>query len=152
MKLILKQDVANLGEAGEVVQVKPGYGRNYLIPQGLAYVASEANMKRLEEEQARAEEKARRDFLEARRRAAQVEAVSLTFEVRAGDDGKLFGSVTNADIAERANAEGGLDFELDRRAIQLEEPLKSLGVFPVEVKLHPEVLVELEVRVERESD
>ena len=70
MKLILKQDVANLGEAGEVVQVKPGYGRNYLIPQGLAYVASEANMQRLEEEQQRAEEKARRDFLEARRRAA----------------------------------------------------------------------------------
>lgn len=152
MKLILKQDVANLGEAGEVVQVKPGYGRNYLIPQGLAYVASEANMLRLEEEQQRAEEKARRDFLEARRRAAQVESLSLTFEVRAGEDGKLFGSVTSADIAERANAGDDLDFELDRRAIQLEEPLKALGVFPVDVRLHPEVHVELEVRVERESD
>jgi large subunit ribosomal protein L9 len=152
MKLILKQDVANLGEAGEVVQVKPGYGRNYLIPQGLAYAASEANMKRLEEEQARAEEKARRDFLEARRRAAQVEALSLTFQVRAGEDGKLFGSVTSADIADRANEGEELDFELDRRAIQLEEPLKTLGVFPVDVRLHSEVHVELEVRLERESD
>lgn len=151
MKLILKQDVANLGEAGAVVQVKPGYGRNYLIPQGLAYVASEANMKRLEEEQAKAEERARRDFLEARRRAAQVEGMSLTFEVKASEDGKLFGSVTPAEIAERANA-GELDFELDRRTIQLEEPLKSLGVFPVGVRLHPEVEVELEVRVEREED
>ena len=152
MKLILKQDVANLGEAGEVVQVKPGYGRNYLIPQGLAYVASEANMQRLEEEQQRAEEKARRDFLEARRRAAQIEALSLTFEVRASEDGKLFGSVTSADIADQANAGGELDFELDRRAIQLEDPLKALGVFPVDVRLHHEVHVELEVRVERESD
>lgn len=151
MKLILKQDVANLGEAGTVVQVKPGYGRNYLIPQGLAYVASEANMKRLEEEQAKAEERARRDFLEARRRASQVEGMSLTFEVKASEDGKLFGSVTSADIAERANA-GELDFELDRRTIQLEEPLKSLGVFPVGVRLHPEVEVELEIRVEREED
>ncbi len=151
MKLILKQDVANLGEAGAVVQVKPGYGRNYLIPQGLAYVASEANMKRLEEEQAKAEERARRDFLEARRRAAQVEGLSLTFEVKASEDGKLFGSVTSAEIAERANA-GELDFELDRRTIQLDEPLKSLGVFPVGVRLHPEVEVELEVRVEREED
>jgi large subunit ribosomal protein L9 len=122
-----------------------------LIPQGLAYVASEANMKRLEEEQAKAEERARRDFLEARRRAAQVEGLSLTFEVKASEDGKLFGSVTSADIAERANA-GELDFELDRRTIQLEEPLKSLGVFPVGVRLHSEVEVELEVRVEREED
>jgi large subunit ribosomal protein L9 len=151
MKLILKQDVANLGEAGQVVQVKPGYGRNYLIPQGLAYVASAANMLRLEEEQAKAAERSRRDFLEARRRASQVETLSLTFLVRAGEDGKLFGSVTSADIAEQANA-AELDFELDRRTIQLEEPLKTLGVFPVPVRLHPEVEVELEVRVEREGD
>lgn len=151
MKLILKQDVEHLGEAGQVVQVKPGYGRNYLIPQGLAYVASAANMLRLEEEQAKAQERSRRDFLEARRRASQVEILSLTFLVRAGEDGKLFGSVTTADIAEQANA-AELDFVLDRRTIQLEEPLKTLGVFPVSVRLHPEVEVELEVRVEREGD
>ena len=112
MKLILKQDVENLGEAGEVVQVKPGYGRNYLIPHGLAYVASDENMKRIEEEQAAAVERKRRDYLEARRRASQLDKLSLSFAERAGEDGKLFGSVTVADIVEKANA-GGLDFELD---------------------------------------
>jgi len=150
MKLILKQDIENLGEAGQVVQVKPGYGRNYLLPQGLAYVASEANMKRLEEEQAKAHERSRRDYLEARRRASQLEGQSLTFTVRAGEDGKLFGSVTTADIAERLNADG-LDFELDRRTIQLDEPLKLLGVFAVPVRLHAEVQAEVEVRLERED-
>lgn len=150
MKLILKQDVPNLGGAGEVVQVKDGYGRNYLLPQGLAYVASAANLRRAEEEQERNQERLRRDFLEARRRAAQIEALSLTFDVLAGEEGQLFGSVTAADIVERANA-SDLDFELERRALQLEEPIKALGVFAVGVRLHPEVEVELEVRVEREA-
>ncbi len=150
MKLILKQDVPNLGEAGDVVQVKAGFGRNYLLPQGLAYVASATNLKRAEEEQARHQERVRRDFLEARRRASQIEGLSITFDVLAGEDGKLFGSVTAAEIVDRANT-SGLDFELDRKALQLEEPLKSLGVFAVGVRLHPEVEVELEVRVEREE-
>jgi large subunit ribosomal protein L9 len=116
MKLILKQDVLNLGEAGDVVQVKPGYGRNYLLPQGLAYVASATNLKRAEEEQARHQERVRRDFLEARRRASQVEGLSITFDVLAGEDGKLFGSVTAAEIVDRANT-SGLDFELDRKTL-----------------------------------
>lgn len=149
MKLILKKAVENLGEAGDVVTVKPGYGRNYLVPQGLAYEASEANMRRLEEEHKRAEERARRDYLEARRRAAQITGMSLTFHARAGEDGKLFGSVTNADIADRANSSGQLDFELDRRIIVLEEPLKALGTYAVRVHLHAEVDVEIEVHVER---
>jgi len=150
MKLILKTAVQNLGEAGQVVQVKAGYGRNYLIPQGLAYVASDSNMRRLEEEQVKADERSRRDFLEARRRASQLEGLSLAFQVRAGEDGKLFGSVTNADIAERAN-DGELDFEFERRTVVLDEPLKQLGVFNVPVRLHSEVEVEIEVRVEREE-
>lgn len=154
MKVILKEDMANLGEAGEVVDVKPGYGRNYLLPQGLAYEASEANLRRIEEERQRAEEQAKRDYLEARRRAAQLEDRSLTFQARAaeGEDGKLFGSVTNADIADRLNGDDGLDFELDRRIIDLEDPIKALGVYTVPIKLHSEVEVEIEVRVERESD
>ena len=153
MKVILKADVANLGEAGEVVDVKPGYARNYLLPQGYAYEASPANLKRIEEEQKRAEEKARRDYLEARRRAAQLDAASLTFHARAGEgeDAKLFGSVTNADVAERLNAEAGLDFELDRRLVQLDDPIKSLGAFKVPVRLHADVTVEIDVRVEREE-
>ena len=150
MKLILKKAVENLGEAGEVVQVRAGYGRNYLIPQGIAYTASEANIRRLEEEQARTEERSRHDYLEARRRASQLEGVSLTFEERAGDDGKLFGSVTAADIVQRANR-GDLDFELDKRAVMREEPIKALGVEEVTIRLHAEVEVSIEVRVEPEE-
>lgn len=150
MKLILKKSVENLGEVGQVVQVKAGYGRNYLIPQGLAYVASAANIQRLEEEQVKAEERSRRDFLEARRRASQLEGMSLTFHERAGDDGKLFGSVTAADITEQANA-GELDFELDKKAVQLDEALKTVGVTNVTLKLHSDVELEIEVRVEREE-
>lgn len=151
MKLILKESVANLGEAGEVVTVRPGYGRNYLIPQGLAYMASPANLRRVEEERKKAEERARRDKLEAGRRAAQLTGASLAFSARAGEDGKLFGSVTNADIADRLNTEGGLDFEVDRRTIKMDEPLKALGVFEVPIRLHAEVEVVVEVRVERDE-
>jgi large subunit ribosomal protein L9 len=149
MKLILKKDVPNLGDAGEVVQVKAGYGRNYLIPQGLAYVASAANIQLLEAEQAQARELKRRDFLEARRRASQLEGLTLTFSERAGDDGKLFGSVSVADIVDRAGA--SLDFELDKKAVQLDEPLKSLGSFEVPLRLHADVTVNVTVEVEREE-
>ena len=151
MKLILKKAVENLGDAGEIVTVKAGYGRNYLIPQGIAYMASEANMRRLEEEQTKSEERSRRDYLEARRRASQLTGMSLTFHARAGEDGKLFGSVTNADVADRANSSGKLDFELDKRIVILEEPLKALGAFEVRVHLHAEVDVEIEAHVERDE-
>jgi large subunit ribosomal protein L9 len=148
--VILKKTVENLGEAGEVVQVRDGFGRNYLLPQGLAYVASEANIARLEAEQAQAQERSRRDFLEARRRATQLEGLSLVFRERAGEDGKLFGSVTKAHIAERVS-EGDLDFVLERKLIDLDEPLKALGVTNVPIRLHPDVVVEIEVHVEREE-
>ncbi len=151
MKVILKKAVANLGESGDVVQVKPGYARNYLLPQGLAYEASAANVRLLEAEQKRAGERARRDHLEAGRRAAQLGGISLTFHARAGEDGKLFGSVTAADIADRANESGKLDFELDRRSVAVEEPLKSLGIFTVPIRLHADVTADIEVRVEREE-
>ena len=150
MKLILKKAIENLGDVGEVVQVRAGYGRNYLIPQGLAFAASAANIRRLEEEQTRAEERSRRDYLEARRRASQLEGVSLTFAERAGDDGKLFGSVTAADITERTNR-GELDFELDKKTVLLDDPIKVLGVEDITIRLHAEVEVSIEVRVEREE-
>jgi large subunit ribosomal protein L9 len=108
-------------------------------------------MRRLEEEQKKAEERSRRDYLEGRRRAAQLVGLSLTFHARAGADGKLFGSVTNADIADRANASGQLDFELDKRIIVLDEPLKALGAFEVPVHLHAEVEGRIQVTVEREE-
>jgi len=154
VKVILKQDVETLGDRGEVVDVKPGYARNYLIPRGLAYEASEANLRRVEEERKKGEERAKRDYLEARRRASQLEGMVLVFQARAGegDDAKLFGSVTNGDIADRANEQGGLDFEVDRRQVVLEEPLKKLGSYKVPVRLHQEVEIEIEVNVERSAE
>lgn len=150
MKLILRKVVENLGDPGDIVEVKPGYGRNYLVPQGLAYEASEGNIRRLEEEKVQADERARRDYLEAKRRAAQLDRMSLTFHARAGEDGKLFGSVTGGDIADRAS-EQGLDFRVERRQVVLDEPLKTLGASRVPIRLHAEVEVEIEVKVEREE-
>ena len=150
MKLILRQTVESLGTPGDIIDVKAGFGRNYLIPQGLAYEASEANIRRLEDEKAQAEERSKRDYLEAKRRASQMERMALTFHARAGEDGKLFGSVTGADIADRAN-EQGLDFKLERKQIILDEPLKTLGASMVIARLFNEVEVEIEVRVEREE-
>ena len=112
--------------------------------------ASEANIRRLEEEKAQAEERAKRDYLEAKRRAAQLDHMTLTFHARAGEDGKLFGSVTAGDIADRASSEG-LDFKLEKRHVQLDEALKTLGASKVIVRLPAEVEVEIDVHVEREE-
>ena len=151
MKLILRQTVESLGTPGDIIDVKAGFGRNYLIPQGLAFEASEANIQRLEDEKVQAEERSKHDYLEAKRQASQMEKMALTFHARAGEDGKLFGSVTGADIADRAN-EQGLDFKLERRQVILEEPIKTLGASMVIARLFAEVEVEIEVKVEREED
>lgn len=151
MKLILRRAVDRLGDQGDVVDVKAGYARNYLIPHGLAYVANAGSLKRLERERDEAEELAKHDYLEARRRASQLEGISLVFHVRAGEDGKLFGAITNADVADRLN-QGELDFEVDRRTVMLEEPLKMLGASKVLVRLHGQVEVEVGVQVERGED
>lgn len=151
MKVILKQTVENLGASGEVVSVKPGYARNFLLPQGLAYEASETNLRRIEAEQQQAEERSRRDYLEARRRASQIEGTSLAFQARASDEGKLFGSISEVDIVERLN-EGGLDFEVERRHVELDDPIKAVGVYQIPLRLHGEVELEIEVRVDRQED
>lgn len=151
MKVILKEAVENLGDLGEVVNVKPGFARNYLLPKGLAYTASEANLQLVEEEHALAQERAKRDYLEAKRRASQLEGVSLTFTAKAGEEGRLFGSITNIDIADRL-AEQGLDFEIDRRRVVVAESIKDLGVHTATVRLFSEVEVEIEVNVEREAE
>ena len=147
----LKENMPNLGESGDVVDVKPGYARNYLVPQGLAYEASPENIQRLEAEQKARKERTRREYLEASRRAAQLTGLSLTFQVKAGEEGKLFGSVTNADVAERLNSLGELDYEVDKRTVLLEEPLKELGDYQVGVKLHTDVIVDVPVSVVRED-
>lgn len=146
MKVILRQDLEKLGSAGEIVSVKPGFARNYLLPRGFAYEATNANVRQLEEDRRRAEQRAKRDFLEARRRAAQLDGVSLTFHAKAGEESKLFGSITSADIADRLS-EQSLDFTIDRRQVDLPDPIKALGVYSVPIRLHAEVRPEIKVWV-----
>lgn len=150
VKVILREDVAKLGETGEIVAVKLGYARNYLFPQALAYEATDASIRRLEQERERAEQQSRRAYLEARRRASQIEEVQLTFHARAGEESKLFGSITSADIADRLN-EQGLDFEVDKRDVELDEPIKALGIYNVPVRLHAEVRPEIKIWVIKEE-
>jgi large subunit ribosomal protein L9 len=146
LKVILRQDVPDLGQSGDIVTVKPGYARNFLLPRGMAFEATGANIKQLEEEKRRGEARSKQLYLEARRRASQLENVSLTFHANAGDEGKLFGSITSADIAERLK-EQNLDFEIEKRDIELDEPLKSLGVYNVPVRLHTDVKPEIKIWV-----
>jgi large subunit ribosomal protein L9 len=146
VKVILRQDMDNLGSAGEIVTVRPGFARNFLLPRGFASEATQANIRQLEDEKRRAESRAKRDYLEARRRSSQLEGVSLTFHARAGEESKLFGSITSADIADRLN-EQGIDFPIDRRQIDLDEPIKALGVYTVSIRLHTDVRPEIKVWV-----
>ena len=144
MQVILRDRIENLGNAGDVVDVKPGYGRNYLIPKGLAYEATQANIRRLEAERAAQGRKDAETLNAARQQASSIEGVSLTFHARAGQEGKLFGSITSADIAEKLAEQG---ITIDRRSIELDEPIKSLGVHSVPVRLHPQVRPEFKVWV-----
>ena len=150
VKVILRQNVPTLGNEGDIVGVKPGYARNYLLPKGLAFEATASALKQIEEDRRRADARSKRDYLEARRRSAQLEGVSLTFHARAGEEGKLFGSITAADIADRLNEQPGVDFEVDRHKIVLEEPIKALGIYTVDVKLHQNVTGKLKVWVVHE--
>lgn len=147
-QVILRTDVADLGRAGEVVDVKPGYARNYLIPQGLAYAASKGNVRRLEGERQQTQVSLDQQKDRAEGLAAELEGRSVSFKVKAGEEGKLFGSVTTVDIAEQLASEG---VTIDRRDIILEEPIKELGVFRVPVRLHADVRPELTVWVVAEE-
>ena len=144
MEIILRQGVENLGKPGDVVKVKAGYARNYLLPHGLAYEATPGNLKRIQQERERldAAENERRSA--AQGLAEKIEQVSLTFSARVGDEGKLFGSVTASDIAAQLEAQG---FHLEKRQIDLHEPIKALGVYRVPVKLHADVKPEIRVWV-----
>ncbi len=151
MRLILRQAVEHLGETGDLVNVKPGYARNYLLPQRLAYPATEANVLRIEDERRIREEKARRAYLEANRRASRLEGLTLEFQARASEEGTLFGSVNIRDILERLET-ADFGFEVDRRAIVLEEPIKAIGEHVVPIRLHTGVETEIRVVVEAETD
>jgi len=147
MDIILRQDVEKLGRTGDLVTVKDGFARNYLLPHGLAYLASEGNRRRLEAESKQLARKAGVQLESARDVALRLEAVSLTFTMKAGEGDKLFGSVTAGDIAERLLAEG---FEVDKKTVELHEPIKALGVYKVPIRLHHEVKPEVRVWVVKE--
>jgi large subunit ribosomal protein L9 len=147
MDVILREDVEKLGAAGEVVTVKDGYARNYLLPRGLAYVATDGNRRRLESERKSRTHRAEVEAAGARELGARLQAVSLSFSMKAGEGDKLFGSVTPGDIAERLKAEG---FDVDRKAVELPEPIKALGVYKVPVRLLADVKPEIRVWVVKE--
>lgn len=144
MKVILRADVDNLGRLGDIVAVKPGYGRNYLLPQGLASLATPGNLKVFEQERRKLQAMNDAIKAEASALAAKIEAAKVVIEVRTGDGDKLYGSVTSPQIA-AILAEQGVD--VDRRKIQLDEGIRSLGEYIIEVKLHPEVVAKLTVNV-----
>ena len=148
MKIILMQPVETLGEVGDVVEVANGYGRNFLIPSGRAVAATAKNKRQLDHEQRLREHRIARARGEAETFAGELRAVTCRFTRKAGDEGKLFGSVTAMDIAEQLKGHG---LEVDRRRIQLEQPIKSLGEFAVPVRLRPEVTAELKVLVGPEA-
>ncbi|MGQ0538119.1 MAG: 50S ribosomal protein L9 [Gemmatimonadaceae bacterium] len=144
MDVILRQTVEKLGAPGDIVKVSSGYARNYLLPRGIAVAATEGNRKRIERERSRLEaaENARRES--ASTLAAQLEQISLTFSARVGEEGKLFGSVTASDLHQQLEAQG---IAIERRQIELHEPIRALGVYRVPIKLHAEVRPEIKVWV-----
>jgi large subunit ribosomal protein L9 len=149
MKVILKQDVENLGKAGNVVKVAPGYGRNFLIPRGFAIEATPGNIKIVEQER---KAQARRDFREkeaASILAQEVIKLAPVFKRKTGEEGSLYGSVTAMDIAEYLVAH---KIDIDKRKIHLEEPIKTIGNYEVSIRLHREVTVPIKVTVEPEED
>lgn len=140
MQIILTQDVANLGKAGELVNVKPGYGRNYLIPQGLAVSATAGNVNRLEHERKQIERKVAKEKATAQSIADRLNGMTLQFERSVGEDEKLFGSVSNRDITEQLKKAG---IDIDHRKVELEHPVKALGKYEVPVKLGAGVVAQL---------
>ncbi|HET7751992.1 MAG TPA: 50S ribosomal protein L9 [Terriglobales bacterium] len=148
MEVILKEDVHKLGSRGDVVKVADGYGRNYLLPRKLAIEATKNNRAVIEQMKAAAVRRSAREKADAEALSAQVNNLSLTFQRRSGEHDQLFGSVTSADIAAEMEKKG---FSVDRRKIQLHEPLKSLGEFTIPVKLHKDVTAHVRVVIEKEA-
>jgi large subunit ribosomal protein L9 len=144
MEIILRQAIENLGKPGDVVKVKNGYARNYLLPHNLAYEATPGNLKRIQQERSRLEAAEGQRRGSAQEVATKLEQVSLTFSARVGEEGKLFGSVTASDIAQQLEQQG---FHIEKRQIDLHEPIKSLGVYRVPVRLHADVKPEIRVWV-----
>src|SRR5215203_5912796 len=146
--ILLREDVDALGGRGEIVKVKAGYARNYLLPQGLATLATKGNVKQIEQERSALLKRAAEEKSTAEAQKDQMGAIELAFERKAGEGGTLFGSVTSMDIAEALQAKG---YEIDRRRISLRDAIKETGDYTVNVKLHREVVLQVPVRVTAEG-
>ena len=150
VKVLLTKDVAELGHAGEVYAVAGGYARNYLMPRGLAVLATRGNMKQAEEIKAAATRRRARDRANAEAQAQMIAGKKLVFAANAGENDRLYGSVTSSDIAEKLSALVG--FEVDRRRIELEHGLRDLGIHDISIRLMPEVIAAFQVAVVREGE
>jgi large subunit ribosomal protein L9 len=148
MKVILREDVPNLGKSGDLVSVKPGFGRNYLLPRKLAVLANEANVRQLEHDRAVITARQTKLREAAQTQGKQLDAVVVRIKRKVGEQDKLFGSVTSLDIAEGLAAQG---VKVDRRAIHLAEPIKTTGKHAVEIRLHREVTSTIQVEVSPET-
>jgi large subunit ribosomal protein L9 len=144
MKVILKEDVKNIGSMGQIIDVADGFGRNYLVPKGLAVDANIKNIKSLEHEKKVIQEKAKKIKNQAQDLATKISNTTLVIKVKAGEEGKLFGSVTTMDIAEQLKNEG---IDIDKKKISIEETIKRLGSYAVKVRIHPEIVSEVNVQV-----
>ncbi len=147
MKVVLRQDYENLGKVGDVVNVKPGFARNFLFPNRIVFPAKPNFIKMLEEEGRQKQLRQRKEHKSAETLAEKLNTVSLTISVTVGEEDKMFGSVTTQDIAAQLVEKG---FEIDRRKIVLEEPIKALGIYSVPIKLYPDVVANVKVWVVKE--
>ena len=148
MQIILQEDIDKLGHRGDIVTVKPGYARNFLLPRKLAIEASAGNKKVIDQMRAAAVRRSAKEKTQAEALSKQFDGLSVSFQRRSGENDQLFGSVTSGDIADALAKKG---FELDRRKIQIHEPLKTVGEFTVPIKLHKDVTTHLKVVIEKEA-
>jgi large subunit ribosomal protein L9 len=147
MKLILRQNYESLGEAGTVINVKPGFARNFLIPKGLAMLATDKNLKKYENEKKQMSWRQEKEKRQSEELAKTLENVSCTITVQVGEEDKMFGSVTSQNIAEALESQG---YKIDKRKITLDEPIKSLGIYSIPIKLHTDVEAKVKVWVVKE--
>lgn len=147
MKVILRENLDNLGEIGDVVEVKDGYARNFLLPRKLAFEASTKNLHQLEAQKQQLERKIEKEKVHAEKQREELEKISLTIQMKVGEDGKLFGSVTTQMIADALKEKG---FDIDRKVITIPEPIKALGIYTIDIKLHKEVEAKVKVWTVRE--
>lgn len=147
MKVILRQNFEALGRVGELVEVKDGYARNFLLPRGIAYSASKGNVRALEEEKKIIDKRGRQQLADAEMLSSELEKISVTIPVQVGEEDKIFGAVTTQMIADALKEK---EYDIDKRKIEIDEPIKSLGIYGVSIKLHPSVTTKIKVWVVRE--